>query len=307
MAHRGRLNVLAHIVGVTYEAILAEFEAGRGGRGAQKGGSDDVKYHLGAEGTFHTPDGAELSVTLSPNPSHLEAVNPVVEGRARAQQSDRRAPLVAVDRQKTLPILIHGDAAFAAQGVVAETFNMARLAGYTTGGTIHIIANNQIGFTTGPAEGRSTTYSSDLAKGFDVPIIHVNADDPEATPGGGPAGDDVSAALPRRRRDRPGRLPPLRPQRGGRSGLHPAEHVCRGRGPPVGPRAVRQGPGQGRRPSARRRPMRVPRPWPATWPSGRRRSASSTPSHSSTVGPIRWRRRIRASRRRRSRPRPCSA
>ena len=199
MAHRGRLNVLAHIVGVTYEAILAEFEAGRGGRSAQKGGSDDVKYHLGAEGTFHTPDGAELSVTLSPNPSHLEAVNPVVEGRARAQQSDRRAPLVAVDRQKTLPILIHGDAAFAAQGVVAETFNMARLAGYTTGGTIHIIANNQIGFTTGPARVAPPTYSSDLAKGFDVPIIHVNADDPEATAGGGPTGDDVSAALPRRR------------------------------------------------------------------------------------------------------------
>ena len=180
MAHRGRLNVLAHIVGVTYEAILAEFEAGRGGRGAQKGGSDDVKYHLGAEGSFRTPDGTELRVTLAPNPSHLEAVNPVVEGHARAQQSDRRTPLVAVDRQKTLPILIHGDAAFAAQGVVAETFNMARLPGYTTGGTIHIIANNQIGFTTGPGEGRSTTYSSDLAKGFDVPIIHVNADDPEA-------------------------------------------------------------------------------------------------------------------------------
>ncbi len=214
MAHRGRLNVLAHIVGVTYEAILAEFEAGRGGRSAQKGGSDDVKYHLGAEGTFRTPDGAELSVTLSPNPSHLEAVNPVVEGRARAQQSDRRMPMVAVDRQKTLPILIHGDAAFAAQGVVAETFNMARLAGYTTGGTIHIIANNQIGFTTGPTEGRSTTYSSDLAKGFDAPIIHVNADDPEATHGGGPAGDDVSQAIPRRRGDRPRRLPPLRPQRG---------------------------------------------------------------------------------------------
>jgi len=181
MAHRGRLNVLAHIVGVTYEAILAEFEAGRGGRGAQKGGSDDVKYHLGAEGTFRTPDGTELRVTLSPNPSHLEAVNPVVEGRARAQQTDRRSPVLAVDRQRTLPILIHGDAAFAAQGVVAETFNMARLAGYTTGGTIHVIANNQIGFTTGPTEGRSTTYSSDLAKGFDAPIIHVNADDPEAT------------------------------------------------------------------------------------------------------------------------------
>jgi 2-oxoglutarate decarboxylase len=182
MAHRGRLNVLAHIVGVSYEAILAEFEAGRSGTDAHtpKGGSDDVKYHLGAEGTYATPSGTEVHITVSPNPSHLEAVNPVVEGRARAQQSDRSLPLVEVDQHRTLPILIHGDAAFAAQGVVAETFNMARLAGYSTGGTVHLIANNQVGFTTGPDEGRSTDYSSDLAKGFDVPIIHVNADDPEA-------------------------------------------------------------------------------------------------------------------------------
>ncbi len=182
MAHRGRLNVLAHIVGVSHEAILAEFEAGRGGTDAlvPKGGLDDVKYHLGAEGTYATPAGAELHVTLSPNPSHLEAVNPVVEGHARAQQTDRTGATVTVDPDRTIPILIHGDAAFAAQGVVAETFNMARLAGYTTGGTLHLIANNQVGFTTEPSEGRSTDYSSDLAKGFDAPIIHVNADDPEA-------------------------------------------------------------------------------------------------------------------------------
>jgi 2-oxoglutarate decarboxylase len=182
MAHRGRLNVLAHIVGVSYEAILAEFEAGRGGTDAlvPKGGLDDVKYHLGADGTYTTRDGKELRVTLSPNPSHLEAVNPVVEGRARAQQTDRGGALAAVDPNRTIPILIHGDAAFAAQGVVAETFNLARLAGYTTGGTLHLIANNQVGFTTEPSEGRSTNYSSDLAKGFDAPIIHVNADDPEA-------------------------------------------------------------------------------------------------------------------------------
>ena len=182
MAHRGRLNVLAQIVGVSYEAILAEFEAGRGGADAlvPKGGLDDVKYHLGAEGTYATPAGAELHVTLSPNPSHLEAVNPVVEGHARAQQTDRTGPTVSVAPDRTIPILIHGDAAFAAQGVVAETFNMARLAGYTTGGTLHLIANNQVGFTTEPNEGRSTDYSSDLAKGFDVPIVHVNADDPEA-------------------------------------------------------------------------------------------------------------------------------
>jgi 2-oxoglutarate dehydrogenase E1 component len=182
MAHRGRLNVLSHVVGVSYEAILAEFEAGRGETGAlvPKGGLDDVKYHLGADGDYVTPAGETLHVTVSPNPSHLEAVNPVVEGRARAQQTDRSAPVVSVDPDRTLPVLIHGDAGFAAQGVVAETFNLARLAGYTTGGTVHIIANNQVGFTTSPGEARSTTYSSDLAKGFDVPIIHVNADDPEA-------------------------------------------------------------------------------------------------------------------------------
>ena len=182
MAHRGRLNVLAHIVGVGYESILVEFEAGRGGTDAltPKGGLDDVKYHLGAEGTYSTPAGAQLHVIVSPNPSHLEAVNPVVEGHARAQQTDRGAAVARVDPDRTIPILIHGDAAFAAQGVVAETFNMARLAGYTTGGTLHLIANNQVGFTTEPREGRSTLYSSDLAKGFDVPIVHVNADDPEA-------------------------------------------------------------------------------------------------------------------------------
>ena len=127
------------------------------------------------------PRVARVHVTVSPNPSHLEAVNPVVEGRARAQQTDRSAAVVKVDQDGTLPILIHGDAAFAAQGVVAETFNMARLEGYSTGGTVHLIANNQVGFTTGPDEGRSTVYSSDLAKGFDVPIVHVNADDAEAS------------------------------------------------------------------------------------------------------------------------------
>ena len=183
MAHRGRLNVLAHVVGVSYEAILAEFEAGRAGvdaPSAPKGGSDDVKYHLGAEGGYLTADDEEIRVILSPNPSHLEAVNPVITGRTRAEQSDRARASVAVNPDFTLPILIHGDAAFAAQGVVAETLNLARLDGYAIGGTIHLIANNQVGFTTGPREARSTDYSSDLAKGFDAPIVHVNADDPEA-------------------------------------------------------------------------------------------------------------------------------
>ncbi|MGH2357041.1 MAG: multifunctional oxoglutarate decarboxylase/oxoglutarate dehydrogenase thiamine pyrophosphate-binding subunit/dihydrolipoyllysine-residue succinyltransferase subunit, partial [Candidatus Limnocylindria bacterium] len=177
-----RLNVLAHIVGVSYEAILHEFEAGRGGTEATapKGGLDDVKYHLGAEGHYTTPEETQIRVSLAANPSHLEAVDPVVEGRTRAAQTDRSRPVAQSDPATTLPLLIHGDAAFAAQGVVAETFNMARLDGYSTGGTIHVIANNQVGFTTGAREGRSTDHASDLAKGFDAPIVHVNADDPEA-------------------------------------------------------------------------------------------------------------------------------
>ncbi|MDQ2940826.1 MAG: multifunctional oxoglutarate decarboxylase/oxoglutarate dehydrogenase thiamine pyrophosphate-binding subunit/dihydrolipoyllysine-residue succinyltransferase subunit, partial [Chloroflexota bacterium] len=182
MAHRGRLNVLAHIVGVSYEAILSEFEAGRAGTDAlaPKGGLDDVKYHLGAEGIYRTQADNEVRVAVAPNPSHLEAVDPVVEGRARAEQTDRSQPEPRVDHTVTLPVLIHGDAAFAAQGVVAETFNLAHLPGYATGGTVHIIANNQVGFTTDARDARSTDYSSDLAKGFDAPIIHVNSDDPEA-------------------------------------------------------------------------------------------------------------------------------
>ena len=184
MAHRGRLNVLAHVVTVPYETILAEFEGGRKEETPENegatAGTGDVKYHHGAEGVYHTASGADMAVTLSPNPSHLESVNPVVEGRTRANQTNRGGPGAEHDAKVALPVLLHGDAAFAGQGVVAETFNLARLRGYTTGGTIHLILNNQIGFTTDPREARSTDYSSDLAKGFDVPIIHVNADDPEA-------------------------------------------------------------------------------------------------------------------------------
>ncbi len=182
MAHRGRLNVLAHVVNLPYETIFAEFEGGRHVEETltPEGGTGDVKYHHGAEGVYQTPSGKPVTVTLSPNPSHLEAVNPVVEGRARAAQTSRQGQEASHDGSVALPVLIHGDAAFAAQGVVAETFNLARLRGYTTGGTIHLIANNQVGFTTDPKEARSTDYASDLAKGFDAPIIHVNADDPEA-------------------------------------------------------------------------------------------------------------------------------
>jgi len=183
MAHRGRLNVLAHVVSLPYEAILEEFEGGGAGSASDpEAVTGDVKYHLGAEGTYRTTKGKEVTVSLLSNPSHLEAVNPVVEGWTRAEQTDRSGGGAEPkhDVSAVLPLLIHGDAAFAGQGVVAETFNLARLRGYTTGGTIHLITNNQIGFTTDPRDGRSTDYSSDLAKGFDVPIIHVNADDPEA-------------------------------------------------------------------------------------------------------------------------------
>jgi len=182
MAHRGRLNVLAHVVGRPYEVILREFEGERTIEAvvvSEEGGSGDVKYHLGAEGARTTRAG-EITVTLASNPSHLEAVDPVVEGRARAEQTDRSTREGYHDPSVALPILIHGDASFAGQGEVAETLNLEGLAGYSTGGTLHLIANNQVGFTTDPSEGRSTRYSSDLAKGFDVPIIHVNADDPEA-------------------------------------------------------------------------------------------------------------------------------
>ncbi|HZP72723.1 MAG TPA: 2-oxoglutarate dehydrogenase E1 component [Gaiellaceae bacterium] len=183
MAHRGRLNVLAHTIGTPYEYILREFEGERtidAVAADPEGGTGDVKYHLAAAGTRTTRSG-KVGVRLVANPSHLEAVDPVVEGRTRAEQTDRSTKNGAHDASVALPVLLHGDAAFAGQGIVAETFNLHGLDGYSTGGTLHLITNNQIGFTTDPTEGRSTRYSSDLAKGFDSPIVHVNADDPEAS------------------------------------------------------------------------------------------------------------------------------
>ena len=182
MAHRGRLNALVHTVGRSYESILREFEGERSYDALvvdPEGGSGDVKYHLPASGTRVTRAG-EIEVTIAPNPSHLEAVDPVVEGWTRAEQTDRSSGAGLHDPTVALPILIHGDGAFPGQGVVAETLNLQSLPGYSTGGTLHVITNNQVAFTTDAAESRSTRYSSDLAKGFDIPIVHVNADDPEA-------------------------------------------------------------------------------------------------------------------------------
>jgi 2-oxoglutarate dehydrogenase E1 component len=183
MAHRGRLNVQAHAVGRPYREILAEFVAEKDidvRTAKPRGGTGDVKYHQGVQGTYRTPSDGALTVTLANNPSHLEYVDPVVEGRTRADQTDRSGPEPRYDTTVALGILIHGDAAFPGEGVVAETLNLENLDGYSTGGTLHIIANNQIGFTTEARESRSTRYASDPAKGFDMPIVHVNADDPEA-------------------------------------------------------------------------------------------------------------------------------
>jgi 2-oxoglutarate decarboxylase len=182
MAHRGRLATIAHVVNRPYEELLAEFEAADLRR-AEADADDvtgDVKYHHGAEGSYPTHAGTQIAVTLANNPSHLEAVDGVVEGRTRALQTGHDTPIATLETGRAAPILIHGDAAFSAQGVVAEVLNLQALPGYATGGTLHIIANNQIGFTTDPGDGRSTRYASDLAKGFDVPIVHVNADDVDA-------------------------------------------------------------------------------------------------------------------------------
>jgi 2-oxoglutarate decarboxylase len=180
MAHRGRLNVLAHNLGRQYDTIFAEFEGASTLEAVTtipQGGTGDVKYHHGTQGLYKLPDGGEIRVNLESNPSHLEYVSAVVEGATRAAQTSRQGPHAHQDTNAAVPIVIHGDASFPAQGVVAETFNLQALDGYKVGGTVHIIMNNQIGFTTDPDDARSTRWASDLAKGFDVPIIHVNADD----------------------------------------------------------------------------------------------------------------------------------
>ncbi len=187
MAHRGRLSVLAHNMGRPVESILAEFEgdkridAVKAVAAIPHGGTGDVKYHYGHQGIYETSEGEKISVRLYPNPSHLEFVDPVVTGGARFLQSDADGPNLTHDPKRAVPVLLHGDASFPAQGVVAETLNLQSLKGYRTGGTVHIIQNNQVGFTTDPQDARSTPYAADMAKGFNVPIVHVNADDVEAS------------------------------------------------------------------------------------------------------------------------------
>jgi 2-oxoglutarate dehydrogenase E1 component len=180
MAHRGRLNVLAHNLGRPYETIFAEFEGAstmEAITSIPQGGTGDVKYHHGAQGTYQLPNGDSVLVNLESNPSHLEYVHPVAVGATRAAQTTRQGPHAHRDTNAAVPIVLHGDAAFPGQGVVAESLNLQALDGYKVGGTLHLIQNNQVGFTTDPEDARSTRWASDLAKGYDVPIIHVNADD----------------------------------------------------------------------------------------------------------------------------------
>jgi 2-oxoglutarate dehydrogenase E1 component len=187
MAHRGRLNVLAHVLEKPYAALIGDFLHARpqGGEGVTEsfraGWIGDVKYHLGAEYVLDERAEVSLKVTLAPNPSHLEFVNAVVEGMTRAAQEERvHAGLPTSDPARARAVIIHGEAAFSGEGIVAETMNLWNLRGYSTGGTLHIIINNQLGYTTEPVDSRSTHFASDLAKGFEIPIIHVNADDPDA-------------------------------------------------------------------------------------------------------------------------------
>ncbi len=242
MAHRGRLNVLANIVGKSYAQIFGEFEGNLDPRTTH--GSGDVKYHLGADGVFTASDGSSIATSLVANPSHLEAVDPVAEGVVRAKQDvlDMGEPGFTV-----LAVLIHGDAAFAGQGVVAETLNLSQLRGYRTGGTVHIVVNNQVGFTTSPQYSRSSVYSTDVARMIQAPIFHVNGDDPEAVVRVGRLAfayrqafgkDVVIDMICYRRRG---------PQRGGQPVLHPAADVRPHRRQAVHAQALHRGPHRPRR------------------------------------------------------------
>ena len=220
MAHRGRLNVLSQVMGKPHRVIFHEFKGGSASPDEVEG-SGDVKYHLGASSDREF-DGNNVHLSLTANPSHLEIVDPVVLGKVRAKQDQLND---IFERVKVLPLLIHGDAAFAGQGVVAECFGLSGLRGHRTGGSLHFIVNNQIGFTTYPRYSRSSPYPSDVAKLVEAPIFHVNGDDPEGGRVLRQGRDRVPAEVPQARRHRHVLLPPLRPQRGRRAGVHPADHV----------------------------------------------------------------------------------
>ncbi len=222
MAHRGRLNVLAHVLGKPYGKIFSEFHhspnkdlvPSEGSTGINHGWSGDVKYHLGADRSLEEGEIPPIRLTLANNPSHLEYVNPVVEGFTRAAQEERVQPgYPEHDVSKAVAVLIHGDAAFAGEGIVAETLNFNQLKGYRNGGTLHIIANNRLGFTTESKDSRSTYYASDLAKGYEIPIVHVNADDPEACIKAIRLACEYRSRFKKGFSDRSCRLPPLRTQR----------------------------------------------------------------------------------------------
>ena len=232
LSHRGRLNVMTNTVGRSASDIFAKFEDVNP-KSTMGGG--DVKYHQGATGDYHSPAGETIALHLVSNPSHLEAVDPVALGRARAKQariddSEHLHDDGKKGKHMVLPIEIHGDAAFAGQGVLAETLNMAILHGYNVGGTIHVIVNNLLGFTAVPEESNSSRFATDIAKRLPIPIFHVNAERPRRGDARGGDCGGVSCEVPERRRGRPDRLSPARPQRGGRPDGHLSAPLCADQG-----------------------------------------------------------------------------
>ena len=263
MPHRGRLNVLANIVGKPYSQIFSEFEGNL--NPSQAHGSGDVKYHLGATGVYLQMFGDnDIQVSLTANPSHLEAVDPVLEGLVRAKQDLLdRGRRRRRQRFSVVPLMLHGDAAFAGQGVVAETLNLALLPGYRVGGTIHVIVNNQIGFTTAPEYSRSSEYCTDVAKMIGAPIFHVNGDDPEACVWVARLAVDFRQTVPEGRHHRHAVLPPARAQRGRRPVDDQPVHVRRRRHQARGPQDLHRSPDRPRRHLAegsRGRAARLPGP-----------------------------------------------
>ena len=286
MPHRGRLNVLANVLGKPLERLFSEFESHV--RPEAVSGHGDVKYHLGFSSRRESRAGRTVHLNLHYNPSHLEFVNPVVLGSVRARQ----ALMSDTERAHGWPILVHGDASFTGEGVVAETLSLAELPSYRVGGTVHLIVNNQIGFTTSPAEGRPTRYATDLARVVEAPVFHVNGDDPEAAVHAMRLAARYRAEFGARRIRGPRVLSQARSQRAGRPDIHAAGHVQEDRRARAGVAAIRRaiGPGGRARRSAarvaggrdRRAPERGAPPGAQRSADGRRRSASAARGRGST-------------------------